>query len=70
MAMMGGMQKGTMDTEGQKAPAKPGKKDKASGMMGGDMMGMHNMMEKRVDTLQQILEQAIKHAHQREAAEH
>jgi hypothetical protein len=75
MAMMGGMQKGGMDAAGKKAPAKPGKKGGAGGMMGdgmmgGGMMSMHGMMEKRVDTLEQLLEQAIKHAHERDAAAH
>ncbi|HZR01724.1 MAG TPA: hypothetical protein VFA81_00960 [Burkholderiales bacterium] len=74
MAIMGGMQKAGMDTEGKKASAKSGKKDKPSGtmdgMMGDGMMGMHKMMEQRVGMLELLLEQAIKHAHQREAAEH
>ena len=52
MAMMGGMMGDGM---------------MGDGMTGGGMMGMHKMMEQRVDTLEQFLEQAIKHAHQREA---
>jgi hypothetical protein len=40
------------------------------GMMGGGMMGMHRMMEQRLDVIEQLLEQMIQHAHQREAAQH
>jgi hypothetical protein len=71
MGMMGGDKK--------KGSTKPGQKDKGGGMMGGGMMGEGmmgggmmggGMMEKRVDVLERLLEQMIRHAHMREAAEH
>ncbi len=59
---------------------KSSKKDKSGGMMcsemmgdgmmGAEMMDMHQMMEKRLGMVEQLLEQSIEHAHVREAAEH
>ena len=76
MMMMGGGQMGMMGGEKKKSAMKTDKKSKGGGgmmgdeMMGQGMMGMHKVMEKRLDMLQQLLEQSIKHAHMREAAEH
>ena len=82
MAMMmgGGGQMGMMSGGKKKGAMKPGSKDKSggmmcsemmgSGMMGGGMMSMHKMMEKRLGMVEQLLEQAIEHAHMREAAQH
>ena len=71
MGMMGG-EKNTMAGEKKKTDkkAKGGGAMMGDGMMTQGMMGMHKVMEKRLDELQQLLEQAIKHAHMREAAEH
>jgi hypothetical protein len=82
MAMMAGKQGGAMGgmDAGKNQTAKPNARDKKGAMMGAGMMsesmmsagmmGMHKMMEQRLDTIEQLLEQAIKHAHQREAAQH
>jgi hypothetical protein len=81
MIVMGGSgQMGMIGGEKKQSAMKPGKKTKSGaimcgemmgdGMMAGGTMGMHKMMEKRLDMLQQLLEQSIKHAHMREATEH
>jgi len=78
MGMMG--EKNMKGGEKKTTAMKTDKKSKGGGMMGGGMMGdgmmgqgmsgMHKVMEKRLDMLQQLLEQSIKHAHMREATEH
>jgi hypothetical protein len=74
MMMMGGKQMGMMGGEKNTMAGEKKKTDRKSksggGMMGDGMMGMHKVIEKRLDMLQQLLEQSIKHAHMREAAEH
>lgn len=81
MMMMGGGkdsaggQMGMMGGDKKKSGTKSGKKDKGGGMMGegmmgAGMMGMHKMMEQRLGVAEALLEQSIKHAHMREAAEH
>jgi hypothetical protein len=67
MGMMGGQQK-----QGAKQSGEGGMMggDMMGGMMGGGMMRMHKMMERRIETLELMLEQAIEHAHAREAAQH
>jgi hypothetical protein len=81
MMMMGdGGKMGMMSGDKKKGAMKSNNKDKrggmmcsemmADGMMGGGMMGMHKMMEKRLGMVEQLLEQAIDHAHMREAAQH
>jgi hypothetical protein len=80
MVMMGGGGQGMTSGDKKKSAMKPGNKDKRGGMicgemigdgrMGGGMMGKHKMMGKQLGMVEQLLEQAIEHAHMREAAEH
>jgi hypothetical protein len=79
MMMGGGGQMGMMGGDKKKSATKPGTKDKGGGMMCGGMMGEGmmgggmmggGMMEKRTEALERLLEQMIRHAHIREAAEH
>jgi len=68
MAMSEGKKIASMDA-GKSDDGQPEVKDQR-GMMGGTMMGMHKTVERRLDMLEQLLEQVIKHAHQRGGAQH
>ena len=70
MTMGGNGQMGAMGGEKKKSSTKAAKTSKSSAMMCSEMMGMHKIMEKRLDMLQLLLEQSIKHAHMRESADH
>ena len=72
MAMVGAKRAPSPDPCDKKAPdtLQKGDSSKAAGMMGGGMMNMHKRMEQRVDMLEQLLEQVIKHMHQQGQAEH
>ena len=70
MAMMNEMHAAAPDN-GKEPPAMSQQEstDKPGGMKGRAMMSMHKTMEQRVDMLEQLLEQVIKHMHQ-QAADH
>jgi hypothetical protein len=67
MGGMGGMGAGMMMGQGPAGSGKGMSGDKAGGMMGCDMMAGHAMMEKRIDMMQQMMEQMLRRDAAREA---
>ncbi len=67
MRGMGVMGAGMMMGQGPAGSGKGMSGDKAGGMMGCDMMAGHAMMEKRIDMMQQMMEQMLRRDAAREA---